>query len=206
MFTGLIEAPVPVRALAPQGSGARLILDAPDVPADAPPWDPRLGESLSVSGCCLTLIELGDDGSLAFDLSAETLSLTWFGDLEPGRRVNIERSVRLQDRLGGHLVSGHVDGVGTISAIEDSGDGGQLFTFDTPDAFARYLVPKGSVSVDGISLTIVDPRDSRFDVAIIPETLVRTSLGTADVGQRVHLEADQIGKWVERLLAYREES
>ena len=117
--------------------------------------------------------------------------------------MNLERSLRLSDRLGGHLVSGHVDGLGTILSIEDSGDGGRLFTFSVPPAFERYQIPKGSVAIDGISLTVVDPRGPAFDVAIIPETLERTSLGAADVGQRIHLEADQIGKWIERLLAER---
>ena len=107
------------------------------------------------------------------------------------------------DRLGGHLVSGHVDGVGRIAAIEDTGDDGKRFTFEVPAGFERYLVPKGSVGVDGISLTVVEPRGRLFDVAVIPETLRRTNLGAATVGQGVHFEADQIGKWVERLLAAR---
>ena len=218
MFTGLVEARVPALALVPRGGGARLTLSAPVLPPDLPAWQPRLGESLSVSGCCLTVSTLDDDGTLGFDLSAETLARTWFSDLAdraPGRTVNLERAVRLADRLGGHLVSGHVDGLATITSIEDvdpepgepstpgdeEGLGGRLFTFEVPAAFERYLIDKGSVAVDGISLTVVAPRGRLFDVAIIPETLRRTSLGTADVGQRVHLEADQIGKWVERLLA-----
>jgi len=139
--------------------------------------------------------------------SAETLEKTWFGELARGRSVdrtvNLERSLRLADRLGGHLVSGHVDTVGEIAGIADSNDGGRVFTFDVPPAFERYLVEKGSVCVDGISLTVVSPRERLFDVAIIPETLKRTNLGTAEVGQSVHLEADMIGKWIERLLAAR---
>ena len=173
-----------------------------------PPGSPRLGESLAISGCCLTLAECGADegpaGTLAFDLSAETLSLTMFADLVAGRTLNLERSVRLMDRLGGHLVSGHVDGVGAIAGIEDSGDGGSLFTFEVPAGFERYLIPKGSVAVDGISLTVVQPEGRRFRVAVIPETLERTSLGSATPGQRVHLEADQVGKWIDRLLAARD--
>ncbi len=204
MFTGLIEVQVPPLSHTPAGTGARLLLPAPSLSADLPAWDPRRGESLSVSGCCLTLTDLTPDGSLAFDLSAETLACTWFGELSPGRPVNLERSVRLADRLGGHLVSGHVDGLGTITAIEDTGDRGQRFTFEVPSAFQRDLIEKGSVAVDGISLTVVAPRERGFDVAIIPETLERTSLGEAQVGQSVHLEADQIGKWVEALLAARE--
>jgi riboflavin synthase len=201
MFTGLVEACVPLLALEPVGSGARLLLPPPELPPDLPAWEPRTGESLSISGCCLTVVELGADGTLQFDLSAETLGLTWFADLEPGRLVNLERSVRLADRLGGHLVSGHVDGVGTIVDVVDSGDGGKLFTFEVPAALERYLLSKGSVALDGISLTVVEPRGGRFDVAIIPETLVRTSFGAAKPGERVHVEADLIGKWVEKLVA-----
>ena len=206
MFTGLVETTLAVLSLEPKGSGgfgARLRLPQPEFAPDLPPWEPELGESLSISGCCLSLAALEPDGALIFDLSAETLERTWFRDARPGRAVNLERSVRLADRLGGHLVSGHVDGRGEIVGIEDPGDGGRLFTFEVEPGFERYLIEKGSVAVDGISLTVVEPQGRRFGVAVIPETLARTSLGTASVGQSVHLEADQIGKWVERLLEWR---
>ena len=206
MFSGLVEACVEVRSVEPlgaEGQGVRLWLTAPDLTPEQGAWEPVLGESIAVSGCCLTVIEIGPDGGVAFDLSQETLDCTWLGDLEPGRRMNLERSVRPVDRLGGHLVSGHVDAVGRIAEIQDPGDGGRLFTFEGPADFAGYLVPKGSVTVDGISLTVVRPRGSSFDVAVIPETLARTNLGTAEPGQRVHLEADMIGKWVERILEAR---
>ena len=199
MFTGLVEASVPVGSIESCGTGARLLLPAPSLPADLPAWEPRTGESLAVSGCCLTVSEIGADGELFFDLSSETLQMTWFGAVEPGRPVNLERSVRLADRLGGHLVSGHVDGVGRIVEITETGDGGRLFVFEVPVGLERYLLSKGSVTVDGISLTVVDPRERRFDVAVIPETLSRTSFGSAQPGQEVHVEADLIGKWVERL-------
>ncbi len=203
MFTGLVEACVAPRALESAGTGARLWLPAPTLAPELPAWEPVPGESIAVSGCCLTVVEVDARGGVAFDLSAETLSLTWFAAAAE-RTVNLERSVRLADRLGGHLVSGHVDALGEVASVSDSGDGGRLITFRVPADFERYLVPKGSVAVDGISLTVVDPRGLEFDVAVIPETLARTSLGDAHVGQPVHLEADQIGKWVERLLAARE--
>ena len=201
MFTGLIEACVPVRSWEIRGAGGVLTVPAPEIPAgEAEPWTVAPKESVAVSGCCLTVADLTDDGAMIFELSSETIERTWFGDLAPGRVVNLERAVRLVDRLGGHMVSGHVDGAATIDAIEDTGDGGRLFTFTSDAGFDRYLVEKGSLCVDGISLTIVAPRDHTFDVAIIPETLKRTCLGPATVGQRVHLEADMIGKWVEQLL------
>lgn len=222
MFTGLIEACVPVRALERRGTGARLRLAAPARSAGeggAEPWRVVPGESIAVSGVCLTVAGYGDPAGgaelppppagtpgppgadLLFDLSAETLARTGLGALAPGDRVNLERSLQLGDRLGGHLVSGHVDGRGRIVAIEDSGDGGRLVTFEVEPPFERYLVEKGSVTVDGISLTVVEPEGRRFGVAVIPATLELTTLGSAEVGARVNLEADAIGKWVERLLA-----
>jgi riboflavin synthase len=208
MFTGIVEARVPVSAWTPVGTGGRLRLPAPD-----PAWEVAHGESISVSGCCLTAVgwarpeggeEVPGPGpglDLLFDLSAETLECTWFGDLAPGRVVNLERSLRLGDRLGGHMVSGHVDGGGTIADVRDSGDGGRVFTFEVEPGFERWIVDKGSVAIDGISLTVVEPRERLFDVAVIPATLELTSLGTASRGDRVHLESDPIGKWVEQLVA-----
>jgi riboflavin synthase len=167
-----------------------------------------VGDSIAVSGCCLTVAPArpGDPaGALAFDLSAETLDRTWFGAGDalpaPGRRVNVERSVRLADRLGGHLVSGHVDGGGTVVAVRDAGDGGRVLGFEVDPGLERYLIEKGSIALDGVSLTVVAPRGRRFEVAVIPLTLAVTSLGDAAVGRRVNVEADLIGKWVEKLLA-----
>lgn len=195
MFTGLISHHVPLAALEPRGAGLRLSFVNP-WSADADPV--ASGESIAVSGVCLTA--LPPIGSrLEFDLSAETLERTWFRDASPGCALNLERSVRLADRLGGHLVSGHVDGIGRIVAIDDAGDGGRRLAIQA-DAIARYLVHKGSVALDGISLTVIEPRAGRFDVAVIPATLAATSLGQARVGQALHLEADMIGKWVEKLV------
>jgi len=139
----------------------------------------------------------------AYFLSAETLARTWFGRLVPGMSLNVERSLRLGDRLGGHLVSGHVDGRGRVASIEESGDGGRWLVFEVEDGFERWLVEKGSVSIDGISLTVVSPAGSGFLVAVIPETLRRTTLREAEVGRAVHLEADMVGKWIDRLLTAR---
>ncbi len=211
MFTGLVEAAVQVYAIEPLGTGLRIILEAPKN-ADLD-WHVGLGESVAVSGCCLTLVEARDPESgavqapgslgahMVFDLSAETVACTWFGNLKVGALVNVERALSMGDRLGGHVVSGHVDGRGAIVGIDETGDGGKLFTFSCDDGFERYLVPKGSVTVDGISLTVVRPKGNRFSVAIIPETLRVTTLGLATVGDPVHLESDPFGKWVEHLIA-----
>jgi riboflavin synthase len=199
MFTGLVEACVRAASLERRGRGARLCLPAPGAG-----WTVGPGESVAVSGCCLTVAGLSAEGQLAFDLSAETLERSWFGSaLRPGVALNLERALRLGDRLGGHLVSGHVDAVGRIASIEDADDGGALVGFEVPAGFEAYLVDKGSVCVDGISLTVVGPAGRTFRAALIPETLARTSLGAAAVGQPVNLEADLVGKWVERFVQLR---
>ena len=202
MFTGIIEACVPILALERRGAGAHLRLPVPG-PARGTDWEVARGDSVAVSGVCLTAVDLSE-GELGFDLSAETLVRTWLGEAAQGRPVNLERSLRLGDRLGGHMVSGHVDGVGQVLAVEDPGDGGRVIRLRVPAGLARYLIEKGSIAIDGISMTVVEPEGRDFAVAVIPETLDVTSLGSAEVGQEVHLEADPVGKWIERLLpAYR---
>lgn len=200
MFSGLVEGLASVVLLRRIGAGARLELARPRLRPGVEPWRAVRGESIAVDGCCLTVSRCGKGGRTAYDLSAETLALTHLGRLAPGAVVNVERSVRLADRLGGHLVSGHVDALGRIVELADSRDGGRLVTFEVPRGFERWLVAKGSVTIDGISLTVVAPRGRRFRVAVIPETLAWTTLGTARAGDPVHLEADLIGKWVERLV------
>jgi riboflavin synthase len=201
MFTGIVEACAAVEVLERRGAGARLALAAPP-PGPGGPFEARPGDSVSVSGCCLTLAGRDGAGRLLFDLSAETLERTWFGaGLSPGRRVNLARALRLDDRLGGHVVTGHVDGGGTLVGLRDAGDGGRVATFEVDRGLERYLIEKGSVALDGVSLTVVAPKGPRFDVALIPLTLAATTLGTARAGDRVNVEADAIGKWVERLLA-----
>lgn len=200
MFSGLVEGLAEVRAFTRAGAGATLELAPPRLERGAPRWAPVRGESIAVQGCCLTVARLGRGGRTGYDLSAETLACTHLGELAAGARVNVERSVRLADRLGGHLVSGHVDALGRVVRVADSEDGGVLMTFEVPRGFERWLVPKGSVTIDGVSLTVVAPRGRRFQVALIPETLRKTTLGEAVAGARVNLEADLIGKWVARLV------
>ena len=205
MFTGIIELRANILSTEAQGTGLRMCLEAP-----SEGWDVVLGESVAVSGACLSIAEIlspagepqsiGGKGSrLAFDLTAETMERTWFDELAPGSVVNLERSLKIGDRLDGHLVSGHVDAVGEIVAISESGDGGRRIRFKVPADFERWLVDKGSVCIDGTSLTVCEPSAGCFEVAVIPITLEITNLGTAVVGQRVNLEADAIGKWVARL-------
>jgi riboflavin synthase len=208
MFTGLVEARVQVRRVLPQGSGLRLQLPRPD-----PGFEVARGDSVAVSGCCLTVAGFADasgaeaagsTSDLVFDLSAETIARTWFAERSEGRWVNLERSLRLGDRLGGHLVSGHVDGLALVVDLDATGDGGARLEIEVAAGLERYLVPKGSVALDGVSLTVVEPRGRRCSVALIPETLARTSLGRVFRGEELHVEADQVGKWIERLLAERQ--
>ncbi len=218
MFTGLVEAAVPIRSYEAVGTGARLILPSPGVgdlaleavpggwgASSSEPWSASLGDSIAIAGACLTVAELleapeGAGPDMAFDLTSETLERTWFkGSAEAGRVVNVERALRVGDRLGGHMVSGHVDTLGAAVGRRDVGDGGAVFTFEVPEAFERYLVDKGSITIDGISLTVVEPRGPRFDVAVIPHTLDRTHLAHMAPGDPIHLEADLVAKWVERL-------
>jgi riboflavin synthase len=198
MFTGIVEEIGHVLAIDVHDGHARLHLGCEQVVGDA-----ALGDSISVSGCCLTVTTLphaGDGGGFTADLMAETLRATALGDLEVGAAVNLERAMRADTRFGGHLVQGHVDGVGTV-VDRDERPGTVFLTFEAPDEVARYLVPKGSVTVDGVSLTVVDvPAPGRFRVGLIPHTLEVTTFGDRQPGDRVNLEADVIAKYVERLL------
>jgi riboflavin synthase len=153
-----------------------------------------------VNGCCVTVVERGDSWWAA-DAVIETLQRTALGALEPGDPVNLERPLRLSDRLGGHLVQGHVDAVGKIVARTPLADGSTRFTFSAPPEVLRYVVEKGSIAIDGISLTVAALDDETFDVAVIPHTLAVTTLGHKEPGAAVNLEADLIAKYVERLLA-----
>ena len=194
MFTGIVEELGTVRSVAPNASGARLEIGARTVLADA-----EIGASIAVDGCCLTVVALGE-GWWAADAVAETLRRTCLGVLRPGDRVNLERPVRLADRLGGHLVQGHVDAVGTVLAREPLPDGSARARIGAPAAVLRYVVEKGSVAVDGVSLTVTDVDAAGFGLALIPHTLAMTTLGTKVAGAPVNLEVDLIAKYVERLL------
>ncbi len=196
MFTGIVEAAVPVRSFEVTGEGAEIVLPAPPLPD----WSLHGGQSVAVAGTCLTVAETLEDGGAMFQLSKETLDRTWFSELADGRLVNLERAMKIGDRLDGHLVSGHVDGQGRVVGIEDVGDGGREFEFEVDPGLERYLIEKGSVGLDGVSLTVVEPRGRRFRVAMIPVTLEVTSFGQMEVGMGVNVEADMVGKWIERLL------
>jgi riboflavin synthase len=193
MFTGLIEDLGTVRELRKGSDSARLSV-ATAIPMD----ELELGASIAVNGICLTVTNFGG-GSFTADVSPETLSRSNLGALLPGSRVNLERALRLGDRLGGHWVSGHVDAVGTLEQAQRDGNAWRL-TFRLPTEVNRYVVEKGSVAIDGISLTVNSVGDETFSVAIIPHTLALTTLKEAKVGARVNIETDILGKYVERLL------
>jgi riboflavin synthase len=191
MFTGIVEERGEVRAL----DAHRL-----DVACRAVVDDSPVGASLAVNGVCLTVVGR-DDGSLAFDLSEETLARTSLRRLGTGHPVNLERPMALGGRLGGHLVQGHVDAVGEILAVAPEPDGGARLTVRVPDELMRYVVEKGSVTVDGVSLTVAERLDGAVVIALIPHTLEVTTLGSARTGDPVNLEMDVIAKYVEGLLA-----
>lgn len=197
MFTGLVTATAKVVARRSSPGGAVLSVDRPAACADA-----VLGESIAVSGVCLTVVAPLDAKVLRFDVSPETLARTTLGGLETGARVNLERALLPTDRLGGHVVAGHVDGTAEVLSVDRAGDS-WTFTFALPAALTRYAVEKGSIAVDGISLTIASLRAGSFDVAVIPHTFAGTTLGVRKAGDRVNLEVDLLGKYVERLLAAR---
>ena len=196
MFTGIVEELGVVETLQDQGDAVRLTVRGPRVTGDA-----RLGDSISVNGCCLTVAEREGD-SFTADVMRETLDKTSLGALEPGARVNLERAVTPSSRLGGHIVQGHVDGAGSVVRRERS-EHWELVEVSLPEGLGRYVVAKGSIAVDGVSLTVVDVADHTFTVSLIPETLARTTLGTKQPGDPVNLEVDVIAKYVERLLESR---
>lgn len=192
MFTGLVQLLARVANVEPRSPGARLTICAPEF------TDPVLGESIAVNGCCLTVVELTPaDGILAFDAGPETLLRTNLGQLKPGMQVNLERSLRAGDRLGGHFVTGHVDATGTL-AERDGDREWSTFWFQVPEALTRQMVSKGSVAVDGVSLTLVDVEADRFSVALIPHTLRITTLGTLKPGDPVNIETDLLAKYVQK--------
>ena len=200
MFTGIVEELGTVAAVEDQGDAVRITIAATTVLEDV-----ALGDSVSVNGCCLTVSTVSTTRPASFtaDVMRETLDKTGVGDLTTGDRVNLERAVTPTTRLGGHIVQGHVDGTGAVRRRTPS-EHWDLVEVEAPTDLLRYLVPKGSVTVDGISLTVVDVLADGFTVSLIPETLARTTLGFRQPGDRVNLEADVIAKHVERLLESRQ--
>jgi riboflavin synthase len=196
VFTGIVEELGSVVAVEPLADSARLRIRGPIVTSDA-----VHGASIAVNGVCLTVVEHGD-GEFAADVMQETLDRSSLGALAPGSPVNLERPVTLSARLGGHLVQGHVDGTGTILDRTPS-EHWEVVRIALPDDLGRYVVEKGSITVDGVSLTVVDARDDWFSVSLIPTTLELTTLGTKTAGDPVNLEVDVIAKYVERMLQWR---
>src|SRR6478736_1498204 len=195
MFTGIVEELGTVESVEDQGDAIRLTIRAGTVLSDA-----GLGDSIAVNGCCLTVAERTGETWTA-DVMQETLDKTSLYGVRPGDRVNLERAVTADKRLGGHIVQGHVDGVGTVLSRTPS-EHWEVVEIAMPTELSRYLVDKGSITVDGVSLTVVEAGDDRFTVSLIPETLARTTLGTRQPGDRVNLEVDVIAKYVERLLPF----
>jgi riboflavin synthase len=196
MFTGIVEELGTVDALEEQGDAIRLTVRGPLVTTDA-----GLGDSIAVNGCCLTVAER-DGEAFTADVMRETLDKTSLGALQPGDRVNLERAVTPTTRLGGHVVQGHVDATGTLRRRTAS-EHWEVVEVGMPADVGRYLVPKGSVTVDGVSLTVVEVGDESFTVSLIPETLARTTLGLKQPGDPVNLEVDVMAKYVEKLLQER---
>jgi riboflavin synthase len=192
MFTGIVRELGTVDAF----DGSRLVIAAPETAAAA-----AVGDSVAVAGVCLTVVA-NEDGRLAFDAVPETLSRTALGGLEPGDALNVEPSLRVGDPLGGHVVQGHVDAVGRVRSLTGEGAGRRLW-IDAPETVVRYCIEKGSIAVDGVSLTVAAFEDDGFAVALIPHTLAVTTLGRLEPGDEVNLEADVLGKVVERLLTAR---
>lgn len=195
MFTGLVEELGTIAAVVPQGAAVELSLHAPLVASDA-----AIGDSIAVNGCCLTVVRREED-VLTFEAGSETLSRTNLGKLQPGSRVNLERSLKVGDRLGGHYVSGHIDGLGALDDRREEGPWAFLW-FRLSRELSRQLAPKGSIAIDGVSLTVVEVTNERFSVALIPHTLAVTTLGALKPGDAVNLETDLLAKYVQRQLEF----
>lgn len=195
MFTGIIETTGRIASLTQQSAEWRLVIDTGQLDLG----DVRIGDSIAVSGCCLTVVELGDQ-SFSADVSNESMRCTNLGTLQTGGRVNLEKAMRADSRFGGHIVSGHVDGVGELVSSEPEGKSLKL-TFAAPDELARYIAPKGSICIDGTSLTVNTVDANRFSINVIPHTQDETVIGAYGIGQPVNLEVDIIARYLERLMS-----
>ena len=197
MFTGIIEGVGAVASVEPRGGDARLRIATGTLPFEGV----RMGESIAVNGVCLTVVAF-DAASFEADASTETLALTTLGGLAPGVPVNLERAMRPDDRLGGHLVSGHVDGIGAVVSVHEDARA-QRWRFSVPASLLRYVAKKGSICVDGVSLTVNEVDAEGFEVALVPHTVSHTAFASTRVGDAVNLEIDLVARYVERLLAGR---
>ena len=199
MFTGIVQGIGRIVVRERRGDAARITVDAGTLAGDDAV---ALGESIAVAGCCLTVVA-ADAGRLSFDVSAETLSCATGFDRDAA--VNLERALRLSDRLGGHLLAGHVDGVGTVTRMEEIGgaDGSRTLEVEAPSELARFIAAKGSIAIDGVSLTVNTVSGSRFATNLIPHTLAVTTLGALSPGARVNLEVDLVARYLERLTSNR---
>ena len=193
MFSGIVEALGHVAVLIPEPPGCRLVIEEPTIRATT-----KVADSISVNGCCLTVVETGET-TMTFQAGPETLARTNLGDLVAGSPVNLERALAVGDRLGGHFVSGHIDGQGELVEIKDYGEWADYW-FAVPTELAAQMASKGSVAVDGVSLTLVACEQNRFSVALIPFTLQVTTLGSRKIGDKVNIETDILSKYVQRLL------
>ncbi|WP_129136732.1 riboflavin synthase [Luteimonas sp. YGD11-2] len=197
MFTGIITGVGRIAAREPRGGDLRLTVATGNLPFETP----QLGESIAVNGVCLTVVAF-DAASFQADVSTETLALTTLGRLADEAPVNLERALRASDRLGGHLVSGHVDGLGRVASITDDARA-QRWRFEAPPALLRYIAKKGSICVDGVSLTVNEVDAQGFEVALVPHTVANTAFVAIGVGDAVNLEVDLVARYVERLLVDR---
>lgn len=197
MFTGIIEGVGRLATREPRGGDVRLRIGTGTLPFERV----QLGESIAVNGVCLTVVDHGADWFDA-DASNETLSLTTLGRLQPGAPVNLERAMRPDDRLGGHLVSGHVDGIGSVESVTPDARA-QRWRFTAPKDLLRYIARKGSICVDGVSLTVNAVDEGGFEVALVPHTVAHTAFATTNPGEAVNLEIDLVARYVERLLGER---
>ena len=193
MFTGIVREVGRVEAVEEGGEAVRLVVSAPETAADT-----AIGDSIALGGVCLTAVAV-EDGTVAFEAVPETLRRSSLGPLDAGDEVNIELPLRASDRLGGHVVQGHVDGTGTVEEMREEGFS-RVVRIATPPDLLRYVVEKGSIAVDGVSLTVARVDDRTLDVSLIPETLERTTLGSAEPGRTVNLEVDIVAKYVEKLV------
>ena len=194
MFTGIIEGLGTIAKIRPSDRGKRLLIDA-DFPLD----QTKIGDSIAISGVCVTVIIIAGK-RFEIDISPETIAKTTFGTAKIGDRVNLERALRLSDRIDGHLVSGHIDGIGTIKDKKRTGNA-IIVVIDVPEFLSRYMIMKGSVAVDGISLTINNRARDCFDVSIIPHTAKMTTIGLKKAGDYINIETDMIGKYIENFIA-----